>query len=61
MDRSNTDIMELSTAELDHVSGGSLLGTLLRPSMKYLAKIRIENAIKVIEQAGEQIVDSVKK
>ena len=57
---SRAEIRELTSSDLDQVSGGSLLGTMLRPTMAYLERRRLKNAIKVIEQAGQQIRDAIK-
>ncbi len=58
MDR-NADIFELTDADIEHVTGGSLLGTMLKPTMKLLAKIRVQNAIDAINEAGQKIQDAV--
>jgi len=58
MDR-HADIIELSAADLEHVTGGSLLGTMLKPSMKILAKIRVQNAIDTINDASQKIQDAL--
>jgi hypothetical protein len=58
MDR-NSDIVELSVADLEHVSGGSLLSAVTGPIKRHYDRQRVKNAIKIVERAGDQIRDAL--